>query len=241
MADHPPRSLLTNVHQLEYLLTRGKDLGMFIDAPLKYLVFDEAHTYTGVRGAEVSCLIRRLRGFCGKSADEVICIGTSATVADIERDEEADEEIRGFFHRFFGINADQVVLVQEEYEDETFPEERYMPSSPETDAGDLLEETLQALESRSESAVRSVVRKLTGHNLSTMSAWPSALYDPFKANGYVYALYQRLERPADFVEATQDILRQLNRGHQVTPQDQAELLCYLALGAAAEQEEQPLL
>lgn len=82
MAARPPRLLLTNVNQLELLLTRGKDLGMFVDAPLKFLVFDEAHTYSGAVGAEVSCLIRRLRAFCGKSADDVICIGTSATVTD---------------------------------------------------------------------------------------------------------------------------------------------------------------
>src|SRR5579875_1342695 len=91
MAARPPRILLTNVNQLELLLTRGKDLGMFVDAPLKYLVFDEAHTYTGAVGAEVSCLIRRLRAFCGKSADDVICIGTSATVTDLN-DASGEEE-----------------------------------------------------------------------------------------------------------------------------------------------------
>src|SRR5260221_239952 len=83
MVTRPPRILLTNVYQLELLLTRGKDLGLFIDAPLKFLVFDEAHTYNGAIVAEVSCLIRRLRAFCGKSADDVMCIGTSATVTDL--------------------------------------------------------------------------------------------------------------------------------------------------------------
>ncbi len=103
MAARPPRILLTNINQLELLLTRGKDLGMFINAPLKYLVFDEAHTYTGAVGAEVSCLIRRLRAFCGKGADDVICIGTSATVTDLNN-EGGEEAAYQFAHRFFGVD-----------------------------------------------------------------------------------------------------------------------------------------
>ena len=44
------------------------DVELFADAPLKYVVFDEAHTYTGASGAEVACLIRRLRAYCGRGS-----------------------------------------------------------------------------------------------------------------------------------------------------------------------------
>ena len=57
-------------------------MALFADAPLKYLVFDEAHTYAGATGAEVACLIRRVRSLAGKTADEILCIGTSATLSD---------------------------------------------------------------------------------------------------------------------------------------------------------------
>ena len=60
-----PRILLTNVKQLELLLTRQQDIELFTGARLDYLVFDEAHTFTGALGAETACLIRRLRAFCG--------------------------------------------------------------------------------------------------------------------------------------------------------------------------------
>jgi hypothetical protein len=61
-----PRILLTNVKQLELLLTRQQDLELFDNALLEFLVFDEAHTFTGAQGAETACLIRRLRAYCGK-------------------------------------------------------------------------------------------------------------------------------------------------------------------------------
>ena len=54
-----PRILLTNVKQLELLLTRQQDVELFADARLDFLVFDEAHTFTGALGAETACLIRR--------------------------------------------------------------------------------------------------------------------------------------------------------------------------------------
>ena len=45
-----PRILLTNVKQLELLLTRQRDVELFEGARLEFLVFDEAHTFTGARG-----------------------------------------------------------------------------------------------------------------------------------------------------------------------------------------------
>jgi len=47
-----PRILLTNYRQLEILTTRAPEVTLFAEAPLKYLVFDEAHTYAGAVGAE---------------------------------------------------------------------------------------------------------------------------------------------------------------------------------------------
>jgi ATP-dependent helicase YprA (DUF1998 family) len=77
-----PRILLTNVKQLELLLTRQEDVELFDGARLDYLVFDEAHTFTGALGAESACLIRRLRDFCGRTPRETVCVATSATIAD---------------------------------------------------------------------------------------------------------------------------------------------------------------
>lgn len=241
MAAQPPRLLLTNINQLELLLTRGKDLGMFVNAPLKYLVFDEAHTYTGAVGAEVSCLIHRLRAFCGKSADDVTCIGTSATVTDLN-DEGGEEAAYQFAHRFFGVDPQRVALVREEYETTTFSPVRHAPPMPENSPA-LLERTLQALESGNESLLRAVVEDLTGTCLPETTSWTEALYDHLKQNEYVYAIFQHLDRPLYLPEAVQRIQAFLQRPNATVVDDRAkgELLCYLALGAAAEFEDNPLL
>ena len=63
-----PRILLTNVKQLELLLTRQRDVDLFADARLDFLVFDEAHTFAGAQGAETACLIRRLRALLRRIA-----------------------------------------------------------------------------------------------------------------------------------------------------------------------------
>ena len=110
-----PRILLTNYRQLEVLATRLPDVLLFADAPLRYLVFDEAHTYGGATGAEVACLIRRVRSLAGKTADEITCVGTSATLSDPTRKGDDDGTARRFASRFFGVDPDHVTLVGESY------------------------------------------------------------------------------------------------------------------------------
>lgn len=54
--NNPPHILLTNFAMLEYLLLRPDDNPIFRCRPLRYIVLDEAHTYSGAQGIEVSLL-----------------------------------------------------------------------------------------------------------------------------------------------------------------------------------------
>ncbi|GAB3869216.1 DEAD/DEAH box helicase [Hymenobacter segetis] len=74
-----PHILLTNYMMLELLLTRSQEQPMRenLYRNLRYLVFDELHTYRGRQGADVSLLIRRLHAH---AQNPLICIGTSATM-----------------------------------------------------------------------------------------------------------------------------------------------------------------
>ena len=75
----PPDVLLTNYMMLELMLTRREDREVVRAAQgLRFLVFDELHTYRGRQGADVALLIRRCRHAFG---NDVICVGTSATMA----------------------------------------------------------------------------------------------------------------------------------------------------------------
>jgi hypothetical protein len=79
MRQTPPQILLTNYMMLELLLTRVQERSIrdAIYENLRYLVFDELHTYRGRQGADVAMLIRRIRAQC---RHDVVCIGTSATM-----------------------------------------------------------------------------------------------------------------------------------------------------------------
>ena len=78
--DNPPNIILTNYMMLELLMTRaGKEefLRKCFLENLKFLVFDELHTYRGMQGSDVSMLIRRIRN---QAKGKVLCYGTSATM-----------------------------------------------------------------------------------------------------------------------------------------------------------------
>ena len=79
--NNPPDILLTNYVMLELMLTRPDDRRTLIHMAegLEFLVFDELHTYRGRQGADVAMLIRRVKDAC--SADNVQCVGTSATMS----------------------------------------------------------------------------------------------------------------------------------------------------------------
>lgn len=97
MQNNPPDILLTNYKMLDYLLMRPKDQGIWqinSEAPdlLKYLVLDELHTYDGAQGADVACLIRRLKERLQLAKGKLCVVGTSATIAGGD-DETGDDPI----------------------------------------------------------------------------------------------------------------------------------------------------
>ncbi len=110
---NPPHIILTNYMMLELILTRGGDdveLRKNILDNIRYLVFDELHTYRGRQGSDVSVLIRRIKS---GAARNVICIGTSATMVSGDDCTLAEQrkQVAEVASTIFGseINAEQVV------------------------------------------------------------------------------------------------------------------------------------
>ncbi len=226
-----PRILLTNVKQLELLLTRQVDVELFDNARLDYLVFDEAHTFTGIMGAETACLIRRLRKFCGCSVQDTVCIATSATIVD-QRDPDAG---RRFASRFFGISTEQVECVHEEYEAEHWSPDRQMSSEPAANPAELLNRTLIAVDSDNPgNEIRSIYQQLTGWPLEDNS-WQDALHQALLRNELAYQIHIALRNPITLNIFMSHLKHQANR-----PVTEEELLTYLALGAAAFREGRPV-
>ena len=90
MRETPPHILLTNYAMLEYLLLRPRD-NMFFDGECsknwRFIVLDEAHTYTGAKGIEMAMLLRRLKDRVVQSEPgRLQCTATSATLGGGEED-----------------------------------------------------------------------------------------------------------------------------------------------------------
>jgi len=228
-----PRILLTNVKQLELLLTRQKDVELFADARLDFLVFDEAHTFTGAQGAETACLIRRLRTFCGRAAQDTVCVATSATIVDKENPDAA----RQFASRFFGVSADTVTTVGEAYEREVWREGRAVPPVSRIDTAEILNSCVKAVEDTSENgdAIRAAYLELAGNALGD-GEWTGRLYDVLSSNEIVYQLSEILATPRALHELPAELHPLVGRSV-----DEAEILSWLSLGAAARNEGRPLL
>lgn len=85
----PPNILITNYAMLEYMLLRPDDSPIFElknSHKWKYIVLDEAHTYTGTKGIEVSSLIKRLKTMIKRK--DIKFILTSATLGNKDSNRE---------------------------------------------------------------------------------------------------------------------------------------------------------
>lgn len=105
MLESPPHVLVTNYAMLEHLLLFPKNAPLFHNAPLRFIVLDEVHTYAGAQATEVAFLLRKLRRRLDIGADEVRCVGTSASFGG----EKADGEVIEFASRLFGAPFAKVV------------------------------------------------------------------------------------------------------------------------------------
>lgn len=112
---NPPDILLTNYMMLELLLTRTEDRELVrASRGLRYLVFDELHTYRGRQGADVALLIRRCRQAFG--GHDIICIGTSATMATSGTTDDQKHEVAKVARTLFGIPFDASQVIGETLE-----------------------------------------------------------------------------------------------------------------------------
>ncbi len=112
---NPPDVLLTNYMMLELLLTRTEDRELVRAAQgLRFLVFDEFHTYRGRQGADVALLIRRCRLAFG--GNDMICIGTSATMASGGSSSEQKRQVAKVAQTLFGVPFDSQQVIGETLE-----------------------------------------------------------------------------------------------------------------------------
>jgi ATP-dependent helicase YprA (DUF1998 family) len=102
--ENPPDILLTNYVMLELILTRPQERKLIEAARgLRFLVFDELHTYRGRQGADVAMLIRRVRERLGGEALQ--CIGTSATMSSEGTYQDKQRKVANVASKIFGVEV----------------------------------------------------------------------------------------------------------------------------------------
>lgn len=122
--ENPPDILLTNFMMLEMLMTRQGELDRAVIANcegLQFLVLDELHTYRGRQGADVAMLVRRVRDRL--SPENLLCIGTSATMASGGTQEERNAKVAEVASTLFATGISPFNVVTEDLERATDPTE----------------------------------------------------------------------------------------------------------------------
>ncbi len=157
MAAQPPDILLTNFMMLELLMTRQSDIDKAVmrnARGLRFLVLDELHAYRGRQGADVALLVRRVREAL---AENLVCIGTSATMATEGSQTARNAVVASVASRLFGAAIPDQNIVTETLR-RTTPEH----------------ETLQTVAGRLGDAIRAGVPG--GADFATLAAHPVAVW-----------------------------------------------------------------
>ncbi|MBN8595240.1 MAG: DEAD/DEAH box helicase [Anaerolineae bacterium] len=231
-----PNILITNYAMLEYLLLRPGDQNLFSHTDSwKYIVLDEAHSYSGAKGVEVAYLIRRLKHHLGKQPGEMVCIGTSATLTN-------DPQIAvTFAETLFGedFEPDDIIFGESQTEDDHAA--TYEPSM---DAYLRPEWEMLLEHLRSNTATREEIwDQLSNFGLIDAQASietdnvSALLYGALKKNGHLRrlraAMIDQPDMPLGMVEAAQ-LLFPENHANRNQPADSLRALYHLVeVGASA--------
>ncbi|MEX2376082.1 MAG: DEAD/DEAH box helicase [Dehalococcoidia bacterium] len=155
---NPPDILLTNYVMLELILTRPQERKLVEAADgLRFLVFDELHTYRGRQGADVAMLIRRVRERIG--APDLQCIGTSATMSSEGTHQDKQQRVAEVASKIFGVEVQERQVVAESLIRET----------PELDIEDS--QVVQALRSEVQRVEDLVPQPYETFRTSALASW----------------------------------------------------------------------
>lgn len=104
-----PEILLTNPSMLEYILVRQKDQDMLKQSSgkLRWIVIDEAHSYSGSAAVELGNQIKRILDAFGKKADDIRFACTSATIGG----EEGTQSLAEFISNVTGQSIDRIKVI----------------------------------------------------------------------------------------------------------------------------------
>lgn len=240
----PPHILITNYAMLEYLLIRPEDSALFDRADQqtwKFIVLDEAHTYSGAQGTEISMLLRRLK-------DRVVngkrgfmqCIATSATLGGGREDyPNVAKFAEGLFDEHFDetdiIESTRISLFKEHDKliehDLEFYQQLFKTLSLSDDESKL--SLLKKLAERKEKEIKKIINQCTH--------WDQAAYYLLKNDKNIVSLQRNLQQGP---RQLQDVANELFSNSYISSKEKVQMLINLvdvAVQAKGEEEEAPLI
>ncbi|MEF8726499.1 MAG: DEAD/DEAH box helicase, partial [Candidatus Bipolaricaulota bacterium] len=226
----PPDILMTNYQMLEFILTRRDDRKLFPSGSsvLEYLVLDEVHTYSGTQGADVACLMRRLKEHIGVKGS-IRCIGTSATIQSEGDSAGAVEDITNFATDLFGESFSEEHVIREsrlpfpERDLEELPERVEVGENDLSQDGTIFEEAV------------SLAEGLTGKDLSWVTS-RKELGEAVYNNPTLAFLERRCESGSvPFDDLIEDYREELRPDYS-KEECRRELVAALIIGSEAEEE-----
>lgn len=108
----PPQILFTNPTMLNYMLVRSEDREILEKSKgkLKWILLDEAHTYTGSSATELALQLRRVLDAFGVTIHDVNFAVTSATIGD-EKDPNTELKLKTFVSQLTGKPVNSIVVI----------------------------------------------------------------------------------------------------------------------------------
>lgn len=233
-----PHILLTNYTMLELLLLRKRDSAIFRGGQLRYLVLDEIHTFTGILGAEVACLIRRLKEHAHVQPGQLICVGTSATAKSSPLQRGGDTEgaseaqLAHFAAELFAEPFTADSIVSEDPEEVRWPIERHLDPPPH-----LTEADVANVNPADADAIKQLAERTFSIRLATTGpAVYAELYDLCATRTLFAALEDLLRQPRPLSAIVQLLAAQPERAHVPDSELRAEATALLILGAVAQHQ-----
>lgn len=112
MRKNPPQILFTNPTMLNYMLVRSSDQSILEKSrgKLRWILLDEAHTYSGSSAAELALQIRRVIDAFDVSLEQVNFAVTSATIGG----KEAEEKLKRVVSQLTGKELSDIAVINGE-------------------------------------------------------------------------------------------------------------------------------
>jgi len=237
MRQHPPDILMTNYVMLDLILTRFEDTTLFPEehrGQLKYLVLDEMHTYTGHRGADVACLIRRVKQRTG-TKQELRCIGTSATI-ESQTEQKSSEVIAEIATELFGEQFHPNNIIQETYK--PHPPQNQTLQLPPTITIDP--DQIKQFNGTIEKAIP-LAETLLGRKLTEEEKTPEGLGKTILNHPAIRTIQQVTEETPQYLHAIAEKYQQTYRTNQTPQETLPEIELAVLIGSVALHEDQPLI